>query len=154
FRAVGAACAPGASGLGIRLAAPDDIIYAPDQADLTFERGLTVAAWIKPDRLAGVQNIARKRLDRASTFVLAPDGARLVLALRLTDGRLVTLTAPAAIGAGRFTHVAATFDGDQAVLYVDGVAAARRRAHGTLRTGAGPIFIGNDASGRRLRGVV
>jgi len=58
------------------------------------------------------------------------------------------------ISAKCFTHVAATYDGRQALLYVDGAVAARAKAAGTIARGVGPIFVGNDANGRQLKGIV
>jgi Concanavalin A-like lectin/glucanases superfamily len=152
FRAVSAACVASIDAEGIRLSKADDIIYAPDQPDFLFNKGLTVAAWIKPDSLSGTQSIARKRLDDSSAFVLAIDGGKLTFALRLTNGKTVGISA--AIKAKRFTHVAATYDGRLAVLYVDGAAAASAKATGTIAPGVGPVFVGNDADGRELGGIV
>jgi endoglucanase len=152
FRAVSVACVAGKEGQAVRLAGSDDVVYAPDQPDFVFDRGLTVAAWIKPDRLVGTQNIVRKRQDQSSSFVLALDGKRLVLALRLTNGRVLGASAP--IQAGRFSHVAATYDGRQVVLFINGAAVATARGTGTIAPGVGPIFAGNDANGRRFQGIV
>src|SRR5262249_9003647 len=125
---------------------------SPDQPDYQFGGGLTAAAWVKPDRLAGTQTLVRKRLDGTSSFLLAIDGRRVHFVLRLTNGRLVDVSAP--IQSGRFTHVAGTYDGAQAIVYVDGAAAATARARGTIAPGVGPIFVGNDANGRQLTGLV
>ncbi|HLK91519.1 MAG TPA: LamG domain-containing protein [Polyangia bacterium] len=152
FRAVSAACVASIDGEGIRLSGPDDIIYAPDQPDFVFNQGLTVAAWINPDSVNGTQSIFRKRLDSSSSFVLAVDGHKLTFALRLTSGKTLAISAP--IQAKRFTHVAATYDGAQALLYVNGAVAASAKAAGTIAPGAGPVFVGNDASGRELVGTV
>ena len=94
-----------------------------------FDQGLTVAAWINPDRLAGTQSLVRKRLDGTSSFLLALDGKQLLFILKLTNGRVVGAAAP--VQAGRFTHVAATYDGTQAVLYLDGMKVASARGTGT-----------------------
>jgi hypothetical protein len=152
FRAVSVACVAGIDAEAVRLAGGDDIVYAPDQPDFTFTQGLTIAAWIKPDRLAGTQSLVRKRLDGTSAFVLALDGKRLTFALALASGRLVNVTAP--IAAGAFTHVAATYDGEDAKLYVNGAVAGTVHAAGRIAAGAGPIFIGNDANGRQFKGIV
>ena len=154
FRAVSVDCVPSIDNVGLRIDGDDDIMYSPDQPDYVFDGGLTIAAWINPDRITGTQVIARKRLDASSSFVLAIDGRRLVFAARLTNGRLAVVSAPASTLAKRFTHVAATYDGQQAVLYIDGTPAASTRAAGTIARGAGPIFVGNDANGREMTGIV
>jgi len=152
FRAVSVACAAGEDGAAVKLAADGDIVYAPDQPDFRFDQGLTVAAWINPVRVTGTQSIIRKRLDGSSSFVLAISGGRLHALVRLTNGQLAG--ASASIRAGRFTHVAATYDGQQILLYIDGAVAAHARAAGTIAAGAGPIFVGNDINGRRFEGIV
>jgi hypothetical protein len=152
FRAVSAACVSSVDNQGIRLSGPDDVIYAPDQPDFLFNQGLTVAAWINPDNLNGTQSIFRKRLDGSSSFLLAIDGGKLTFALKLTNGKNVGITA--AIKAKRFTHLAATYDGKQASLYVNGALAASTKVAGTIAPGAGPILVGNDANGREMVGTV
>jgi hypothetical protein len=152
FRAVSAACVSSVDSQGIRLAGPDDVVYAPDQPDFLFNQGLTVAAWINPDNVNGTQSIFRKRLDGSSSFLLALDGGKLTFALKLTNGKNVGISA--AIKAKRFTHVAATYDGKQALLYVNGAVAASAKVTGTIAPGAGPILVGNDANGREMKGIV
>ena len=117
-----------------------------------FDQGLTIAAFIKPDRTRGHQSIVRKRLDGTSAFLLAMDDRELEFVVHLSNGRMAGVSAP--VKAGRQTHVAATYDGQQLRLYLDGKLAAEKRAKGKLARGAGPIFVGNDANGRRFDGVV
>jgi hypothetical protein len=152
FRAVSVACVAGIDNGAVHLSGSDDIVYAPDQPDFIFDQGLTIAAWIKPNAITGTQSIARKRLDSSSSFVLAIDGRKLNFVLRLTNGRTAAASAP--VPAGKFTHVAATYDGKDALLYVNGLVGARAHAVGTIAPGAGPIFVGNDASGRQFKGIV
>ena len=152
FRAVSVACTDGMDNQGVKLSGGDDIVYAPDQVDFAFDKGLTVAAWIKPDSIGGTQSLVRKRLDGSSSFLLALDGKKLVFALRLTNGRTVNVSA--SIMEKRFTHVAATYDGEDAILYLDGAVAAQTHVTGTIAPGAGPIFVGNDANGRQFKGIV
>jgi hypothetical protein len=152
FRAVSVACDAGVSGQGVRLSAGEDVVYAPDQPDFDFTHGLTVAAFIEPDRLRGTQSIVRKRFDDSSSFVLAIHDRQLNFIVRLASGRLAGVSAP--IEAGRFSHVAATHDGRRVRLYVDGALVAQTRASGQLARGVGPIFIGNDADGRQFKGSI
>jgi len=152
FRAVSVACVPGASVQAVKLAGKDDIVYAPDQPDFIFDQGLTIAAWIKANSLGGTQSIARKRFDGNSSFTLAIDDKKLTFVVRLTNGKLVGVTA--AIKADRLTHVAATYDGQRALLYVDGTLAAKATGAGKIAPGAGPILFGNDADGRQFKGMI
>jgi hypothetical protein len=152
FRAVSVACVPGIDGGGVQLEGSDDIVYSPDQPDYLFNQGVTVAAWINPDRITGTQSIIRKRLDGSSAFVLAIAGKKITFAVQLTSGRLASVAAP--ITAGQYTHVAGTYDGKTAVLYVNGTAAASTAVKGTLAAGVGPIFVGNDANGRQFKGII
>jgi endoglucanase len=152
FRAVSVACIAGIDQGAVQLEGSDDIVYSPDQPDFLFNQGVTVAAWIKPDRNTSTQSIIRKRLDGSSAFVLAIDSRKITFALQLTNGRLVSVAAP--IAAGKYTHVAATYDGRTAILYLNGAAAASTTAKGTLAAGVGPIFVGNDANGRQFKGII
>ena len=152
FRAVSVACVDGASSQAVKLAAKDDIVYAPDQPDFIFDQGLTIAAWIKAQSLTGTQSIVRKRFDGNSSFTLAIDDKKLNFVVRLTSGKLIGVTA--AIKADRMTHVAATYDGQRAQLYIDGVLAAKASGAGKIAPGAGPILIGNDADGRQFKGII
>lgn len=152
FRAVSAQCVSAVENQGVQWAGSDDVVYSPDQPDYVFDSGLTVAAWINPDRLSGTQSLVRKRFTGSSSFVLALEGAKVSFALHLSNGRSIGVSAP--VKAGRFTHVAATFDGQQAILYLNGVLTARASASGQMATGAGPILIGNDANGRRFTGTI
>ena len=144
------ACAAGASAQAVKLAGKEDIVYAPDQADFVFDQGLTIAAWIKPNNLNGTQSIARKRFAGTSSFTLAIDDQRLNFVVRLTSGKLVGVTAR--VQAQRFTHVAATYDGQKARLFVDGTLAAQASGAGKIAPGAGPILIGNDAGRAAIQG--
>ena len=72
--------------------------------------------------------------------------------IRLTSGELASVSSPAT--AGSWTHVAATYDGKVAILYLDGQEAARTEAEGTLVRGAGPLLIGSDVDGRRTGGLI
>ena len=126
-RAVNVACVAGVDGAAVKLAADEDIVYSPDQPDYVFDQGLTVAAWINPDRITGTQSIIRKRFDNSSSFVLGIDGKRLVFALKLANGKTVGISA-GGLAAGTFTHVAATYDGSDAILYIGGAVDKRPKS--------------------------
>ena len=152
FRSLSVACAPGALALGVDIDEADDLVYVPEQPHFTFEAGVTVAAWVKPDKLGGVRTIFRKREAGTSTFVLLSNGRNYQFVVRLAGGRAAAVSAPAT--AKVFTHVAGTYDGQELRLYLDGALAARSLVAGPLSAGAGPLLMGNDAFGRRLDGTL
>ncbi len=152
FRSVSTQCRPGILGQGVFIDENDDFVYVPDQPTFTFDNGLTVGAWVKPLELGGVRTIFRKREGGTSTFVLAENGNNFQLVIRLADGKSADVTAPANVDAA--THVAGTYDGVELRLYINGALAAHKRVVGALSRGAGPLLMGNDASLRRIAGVI
>jgi hypothetical protein len=162
FRSVSVTCASGAGGptprpnfppdLGVAINDADDLVYVPDQPNFTFGNGVTVAAWVKPDKLSGVRTIFRKRESGTSTFVLASNGRDYEFVIRLTNGRAASVSARAPLGV--FTHVAGTYDGIDLRLYLNGALADHKHVVGTLSNGAGPLLMGNDAFGRRVDGTL
>jgi len=152
FRSVSVACVPGVINQGVAIKQDDDLVYVPDQPDFTFANGVTVAAWVNPTKLNGVRTIFRKRESGTSTFVLLSNGKNYQFVIRLANGRAAAVSAPAPIN--KFTHVAATYDGSDLRLYLNGTLATHARVNGVLSNGAGPLLMGNDALDRRTDGTL
>jgi hypothetical protein len=152
FRSVTAFCRPGVVNSGIGFDENDDLVIVPDQPNFVFSEGFTVAAWVKPTELGGVRTIFRKRQDGTSTFVLVENGKNFQIVISLANGKAADVQAPATLD--KFTHVAATYDGIFLKLYLDGTEAASKRVVGRLSDGVGPLLMGNDASNRRISGVI
>jgi hypothetical protein len=152
FRNVDLQCTEGKERQAVSFAARGDLVYVPDQPDFGLESGVTVAAWVNPQKLDGVQTLFRKRDGLTSAFALVLNGDRYQFVIRLTSGRLATVSAPAQ--ANTFSHVAATYDGTHLRLYVDGYEVDHTRASGTIIRGTGPLLMGNDILGRRFEGIL
>src|ERR1051325_2138754 len=152
FRSISVACVTGMIQQGIGIDQDEDLVYVPDQPDFTFENGVTVGAWVNPNKLNGVRTIFRKRESGTSTFVLLTNGRNYQFVIRLANGRAASVSAPAK--AGIFTHVAATYDGQALRLYLNGALADHTRVKGVLSNGAGPLLMGNDALQRRMDGAL
>lgn len=117
----------------------------------------SLAVWVRPTRGAREQVI----FSKLST---APSARQKWLELRIESLGRVALTVPtsspfnhtvqssAQLAPGRWTHLAATFDGVRAVLYVDGAPAGEARLD-PFESSRGPVFVGArpDAQGRRAR---
>jgi hypothetical protein len=152
YRNVDLTCTAGQEGQAVAFAKTGDLVYAPDQPDFGLDAGVTVAAWVKPDRVDGVRTIFRKRDDLNSAFALVINNKKFQFVIRLASGRLATVSTAAQ--AGQWTHVAGTYDGTYLRLYINGKEASETKAPGTIAKGVGPLMMGNDVAGRRLQGLM
>ncbi|MAN37074.1 MAG: hypothetical protein CMI21_05555 [Opitutae bacterium] len=149
----------GKIGQGISLGSAT--LEARDYQGLRSTAGTTLAAWVKLDEVTdGWQCVYRKE-----------DGARRLLAIGkdgpfwgvwcgfYVNGRYLEFGAPfdrKVLGDGRWRHLAATHNGKELVLYVDGKPIGRKPARGELDSGdASPAGIGSYQGNReRFRGSI
>ena len=132
----------------------DDYISAPDSPTLDFSSShLTVSAWVNPDafsrntyeRIVGRwSGIADKRefylgLDPSDTFVFTmhPDGTGYL-------GTHVHVTSTATLLLGDWVHVAGTWDGTTARIFIDGIQQNSAPYSLGVIDGIAPLFIGTD----------
>jgi hypothetical protein len=120
---------------------------------------LSLAVWVRPTRVNREQVIFSK-------YSTAPGARNRWLELRLdASGRAVlavpngtpasaSVTSSTRLAAGRWAHLAATYDGDRAVLYVDGAPVGEARLP-RFDGSAGPALLGArpDARGRPAKGA-
>jgi hypothetical protein len=95
----------------------------PSTTGISPDGAYSVEAWIRPERLLGGpgQGIVEKYSVPASAgFALRLDGAGHVHAFNLgeSDSAVATGTSPVALD--RWHHVAATYDGSELAVYLDG----------------------------------
>jgi hypothetical protein len=155
FRSVGVACTAGLeNSQAVAIAAREDIVYVPDQPDFTFESGVTVAGWFNPTALGGVKTLFRKRDKDTSSFALLLNAGKFELVVSLGAGRAISVSSPKKARIGVFQHVAGTYDGTTARLYLDGVEVNSFSVPGTIPLGPGPLLMGNDGSERRFAGSI
>ncbi len=80
---------------------------------------MSVAAWVNPDALGGWQNIIemdRSAADKVGGWKFGFNVDKVVW----TTYGVKDFTGITTISNGKWTHVAATWDGSQAIIYVDG----------------------------------
>jgi hypothetical protein len=155
FRSVDVACTTGVDGTqAVAIAATEDIVYVPDQPDFTFESGVTVAGWFRPDAVGGLNTLFRKRDKGTSSFALMLNSGRFELIIAVAPGVALSVTSPRRARTGVFQHVAGTYDGTTARLYVDGLEVNSFSVPGSIPRGPGPLLMGNDGSERRFDGTI
>ena len=155
FRSVGVTCTSGIEGSqAVQFANTEDLIYVPDQPNFTFENGVTVAGWFKPTTLGGTKTLFRRRDKGTSSFALLLDAGKFEFVVNLGNNTAISVSAPKKAKTGVFQHVAATYDGTTARLYVDGFEVNSFASPGTIPVGPGPLLMGNDGSERRFAGAI
>ena len=77
FRNVNQQCVIGQDdSFAVAYSSNTDLVYAPDQPDFGLDEGVTVAAWVKPDRVDGTRTLFRKRDGNNSPFALLINGRK------------------------------------------------------------------------------
>jgi hypothetical protein len=141
FRAAGVTCGEGIQGSpAVSIAAADDIVYVPDRAGFALGGGATVAGWFRPASLDGTATLFRKRDGDTSSLALVLDGGSFELVVDLGSGRAIGVASPTAARIGAFQHVAATYDGQAARLYIDGAEVAHADATGAYPCRNRPVL--------------
>ena len=120
---------------------------------------MSMAAWIKPERLDGLAAEGRIISQANGTsagnhiFMLSPypkNGGGIGVRFRLKiNGSTKTLVATGGgIQVGLWTHVAAVFDGDTMYVYQDGEEVGRMNVSGSISgSNSIPVWIGGNPSG-------
>ncbi len=110
---------------------------------------LTAECWVQSEKLAGSMTLISRYIDgRGFGLVWSRPGGVLPYGIVGTDrgvGRAVLETPPEA---GRWHHVAMTYDGRRVVVYLDGVEAGRSGEVGALLHPDAPLYIGASPDAR------
>lgn len=153
----GAGFGTGQSGQAFTVDGVDDYISVPDAPALDFTNSLTLAAWVSPDNPANgdLQTVLSKPNPSSTGYRigLSPDGS-LNLGMNNNDGINCELNSTAVLPAGRWTHIAATWDASETRLYVDGRLVSSGSCSFTLANSPEPFQIGREfgLSGQRYFG--
>ena len=119
--------------------------------------GVTLAAWIQPLSFADGANEGRIISKAAGSteqqhfwmLSLFEDGSAVRFRLKTQNGETTTLVGPiSTVALGQWSHVAATYDGDQMRVYVDGVEVASSSKSGDIATDVNVgVALGNQPEG-------
>ena len=125
----------------------DDQIIVPDSPSLELEY-LTMAAWVNLRNYLDDQRIISQEVDGApySTYSLMISGdtdTKLEFRISLDNDRK-RIPSIADVPLNQWTHVAATYDGANAVVYINGEVDTIVPQSGTLLSNDNPVYIGGS----------
>jgi Concanavalin A-like lectin/glucanases superfamily/Pectate lyase superfamily protein len=154
----GPSWATGIAGKGLSFDGTNDYVSVPDDDSLDITDAVTLSCWVKFTQLGtGRQKVVYKGnntqtsvnyslgkyewANKAEFFFMAGGG---------TTTRLISSTL---LSTGHWYHLAATYDGATARLYINGVQDASTSVTGTLDTNGNVLQLGRIDGGDYLNGV-
>ncbi len=114
----------------------EQYVTVPDAPSLDMTSAITVAAWVNAVDWSGNHRVLEKGNSDNQYLFLADNNE-----LRLHLNNVNTLVCPLP-AAGAWAYVAATWDGSNIVMYVNGQPQAMMAATGAISTTANPLTIG------------
>jgi hypothetical protein len=150
--ALGAACVPGISGLGVQFRTSKDVVQIPDEPQFTLAKNIGVAAWVHPNTVTGNQPIVVKRLNSDTAFSLGVHNGNIEMSVVLASGTTVISRAP--ISPGVWTHVAGMYDGTFVFLFINGQQFGQIFAGEPLHNVFAPIRIGATTQTQVFNGII
>ena len=131
-------------------------VIVRDSASLHLRQAMTLEAWINPSAVSGAwRDVVYKEVDSyylsaTSTTSGFPAGGGI-----FNGSGYGEAFGSAELQTGRWTHLAATYDGSRLRLYVDGDEVSSIPKTGTLRSSAKPLDIGGDpVFGQGFEGLI
>ncbi len=135
----------------------DDLVTIADAADLDLTTAMTLEAWVRPT--AGAtdwRTVLMKERPNGLCYTLYADNAGSRPSAYVHTGSSDSAaTGTAVLAANTWTHLAMTYDGTTARLYVNGTQTATVTAAGAMTTSTGALVIGgNSVWGEYFAGLV
>jgi hypothetical protein len=136
----------------------DDWVSVNDSASLDLTSGMTIEAWVKPTALTGWRSVIMKESSNGLSYAIyandndpKPAAYVRIAGQSRSDGAGGTAILPT----NAWTHLAATYDGSNLRVYVNGVEAGITPVSGLPVTSSLPLRIGGNAAwGEFFKGVI
>jgi chitodextrinase len=148
----------GKYGGAINFDGSNDSVRVADSASLDLGRTGTVEAWVKLDTLNRWQSVLAKgsaNSDASHNYALELSSSNRWLCILGNGSSYVTVQSASTATSNRYYHVACTWDGTTARLYVDGALSVSSSQLVTPVGNAAPLSIGQfGGDADRLDGVI
>jgi chitodextrinase len=138
--------AAGKNGGALQFDGSNDLVRVNDSSSLDLSAAATFEAWVYPTAApSGWRTIVQKEAD-AWFFTASSGGGNQPATGGTFAGNCCTVvTAVSALAASTWTHVAATYDGAQLRVFINGTQVASTPRTGTYEVNANPLWIGGNA---------
>ncbi len=144
----------GVVGKALHFDGVDDYVSIPHSSEIAPSTALTVACWAKSDNAAW--NANGLLVSKRDSFILSARGGtqNIGLFLRIGGAWKSCIYVPQSLDITTWHHYAATYDGSQMKVYVDGVLVKTTSRTGTLDTDTNNLYIGRDLTSTLLDGSI
>jgi chitodextrinase len=149
--------AAGKFGAALSFDGINDHVLVPNSVSLTLTTAMTLEAWVNPSvTLSSWKAILQKEVDAYFLTASSDQQNRPASGFTLSSGACCTFTyATAALVPNTWTHVAATYDGTQFRMYINGVQVSSTPATGSIQPTTTPLRIGgNTYSSEFFQGLI
>ncbi len=137
--------AAGKNGNALAFNGSSNLVSIADAPDLDVSTALTMEAWVRPTAASGWRTVALKEAPGGLAYALyARDSAATPGAYVDTGGGYIGAPGSTALPLNTWTHLAMTYDGSNARLYVNGGQVGVAAVPGALRSSTNALTIGGN----------
>jgi hypothetical protein len=135
----------GKYGSGLTFDGVNDWVTVADAPELDLTTGVTIEGWVRPTASSGWRTVLLKENGTTLAYALYSSASSgLPMVIVYTNGSQQKLSGPSALPLNAWTHLAATYDGSQLRLFVNGVQRASKAVTGSIPNSSGVLRIGGN----------
>ncbi len=121
-----------------------DVVTVPDAGALDLASAMTLAAWVRPEAIPSYWSAVLQKDPSVYHLHASSPSGRPASGVTASAGCCSNVIGPAPLAVGTWSHLASTYDGSQARLYVNGALVASATALGPIQATSGSLRIGNN----------
>jgi len=124
----------------------DDYVRVPNSANLNMNDAITISIWINPSGGSTGNGAILMKEPLIYGLIRIPGTQKVTFSLD-TGAGWVDNWSNGVVPPDQWTHIAATYDGANVKIYINGVLDAESPRSGSLKTGSGDLILGSYIGG-------